>query len=77
MIAILIGVFCGIVNINQLTAALLYAVIQLLATPLIALSVKTHSNYFLSWTDILSGIAQSALMFLCSWMISYNLVYTL
>ena len=77
MIAILVGVFCGIVNFNQLMAPLLYVGIQLVASPLILMLLQPSRNFFLNSSDVLSGIMQSALMFVCSWMIGYNLVYTL
>ena len=77
ILAIFIGAFCGIVNMNQLLAVVLYAAIQLLVSPLILMSVGDHKNFFRQWSDVLGGIAGSVLMFVCSWMISYNLVYTL
>lgn len=76
MIAILIGIFCGIINVNQILAVVLYAAVQVLVSPLILLSTDYKSN-FVEKKDVLSGITGSILMFVCSWMISYNLVYTL
>lgn len=76
VVAILVGVFCGIINASQLYAIGLYLAIQLIVSPLILLSTNHKSN-FESKTDVLGGIAGSLLMFVCSWMISYNLVYTL
>lgn len=77
ILAIFIGAFCGIVNMNNLLAIVLYAAIQLSVSPLILISVGDHKNFFRGWSDVLKGIPGSVLMFVCSWMISYNLTYTL
>lgn len=76
IVAILIGIFCGIINISQISAVGLYALIQLIVSPLILFTTNS-SNNFVSKGDVFSGIAGALLMFVCSWMISYNLVYTL
>lgn len=34
-------------------------------------------TYFNSMAEIASGIAESIMMFVSSWLVSYNLVYTL
>jgi hypothetical protein len=55
----------------------LYAVLQIAVSPLILFTLGNSKKYFLNKSDAFTGIAGSVLMFVCSWMISYNLVYTL
>jgi hypothetical protein len=77
VLSIVIGLFCGIINLNQLFAVVLYAVLQVAVSPLILFTLGNSKKYFLNKSDAFTGIAGSVLMFVCSWMISYNLVYTL
>jgi hypothetical protein len=77
LLAILIGTVCGITNMNQILAPIAYVAFQLLATGLIAVTSGNYRRYFNNFGEIASGIPESVMMFICSWMLSYNLVYTL
>jgi hypothetical protein len=76
-IAILLGSISGILNLNQLIAPLIYFTIQLVVTPIITFKMKNYKDYFNNANELTSGITESILMFVCTWMITYNLVYTL
>lgn len=77
LLALLIGTICGIVNCNQILAPLAYIVLQLAATAAFALASGNYRRYFNNLTEMASGIPEGVMMFICSWMLSYNLVYTL
>lgn len=77
LLALLIGAVCGIINCNQIVAPIAYIVIQLAATLVFGLAIGNYRRCFNSLTEVAAGIPESLMMFICSWMLSYNLVYTL
>jgi hypothetical protein len=77
LLAILIGTVCGITNLNQILAPIAFVVMQFFATGLIAVFSGNYRRYFNSMGELASGIPETTMMFICSWMLSYNLVYTL
>lgn len=44
---------------------------------LVTLKIDNIANYFLKKSDLLSGIGSGVPVFLCCWIIIYNVVYTL
>jgi len=77
LLALLIGTVCGIINCNQIVAPIAYMAIQLAATAVFAFAIGNYRRHFNNLTEVMSGIPEALMMFICSWMISYNLVYTL
>ena len=77
MVSLLSGILAGLLNVNQLLGPLIYFLMHALITGLIVLKVKDTTQYFMKKTDVFSGIGSGVLIFLCAWMIVYNVVYTL
>jgi hypothetical protein len=77
LISLLSGILAGLLNVNQLLGPLVYFLMHALITGLIVLKVKDTTQYFMKKTDVFSGIGSGVLIFLCAWMIVYNVVYTL
>jgi hypothetical protein len=77
LVSLLSGILAGLLNINQLLGPLIYFLMHALITGLIVLKVKDTTQYFMKKADVFSGIGSGVLIFLCAWMIVYNVVYTL
>lgn len=77
MTAILAGSICGILNMNQILAPFFFVGLQLLLTLLVIIATKNYRNYFNNLSEVSAGIVETTMMFICSWMISYNLVHHL
>ncbi len=77
LISLLSGIVAGLLNVNQLLGPLIYFLMHALTTGLIVLKVKDTTQYFMKKSDVFSGIGSGVLIFLCAWMIVYNVVYTL
>jgi hypothetical protein len=77
LISLLSGILAGLLNVNQLLGPLVYFLMHALITALIVFKVKDTTQYFMKKTDVFSGIGSGVLIFLCAWMIVYNVVYTL
>lgn len=75
--SILAGVVAGLFNANLYSGIFAYLGFHLIMTLLIAGSLKKIENYFLKNTDLLGGLGSGVMVFLCGWIITYNLVYTL
>lgn len=71
------GIISGVLNLNQLEGPLIYLGIHLVMTLLIAISVGSLERVFVKKSDVFSGISGGALIFICSWMIVFNIVYVL
>lgn len=54
-----------------------YIVMHCIVTGLMVLKVKDTTQYFMKKADVFNGIGSGVLIFLCAWMIVYNVVYTL
>lgn len=54
-----------------------YILMHAIVTGLMVVKIKDSAQYFMKRTDVLSGIGSGVLIFLCAWMIVYNIVYTL
>jgi hypothetical protein len=50
---------------------------HLIITGLIIVKVKDVTKYFHKSSAIFGGIGSGVLIFICAWMIVYNVVYTL
>lgn len=77
LVSLLSGIIAGLFNVNQLLGPLIYFIMHALITGLIVVKVRDTTQYFLKKTDVFSGIGSGVLIFLCAWMIIYNVVYTL
>lgn len=77
LISLLSGILAGLLNVNQLLGPLVYFLMHAIITALIVFKVKDTTQYFMKKTDVFSGIGSGVLIFLCAWMIVYNVVYTL
>lgn len=75
--SILGGIISGILNLNQLEGPLMYFAFHLLMTLLIVLKVGSIDKIFVKKSDIFSGIGGGLLIFVCAWMIVFNVVYVL
>lgn len=54
-----------------------YIIMHALVTGLMVVKVKDTTQYFVKKADVFSGIGSGVLIFVCAWMIVYNIVYTL
>lgn len=75
--SILAGVISGILNLNQLQGPTLYFSFHLLMTFLVALSTESVEKVFIKKSDVFTGIGGGLLIFVCAWMIVFNIVYVL
>ena len=50
---------------------------HVIVTGLIAIKIGDVGQFFMKKSDIFSGIGSGVLIFICAWMIVYNVVYTL
>lgn len=62
---------------NQLLGPVVYIIMHTLITALIYFKVGDTGKYFMKKTDVFSGIGSGVLIFVCAWMIVYNVAYTL
>jgi hypothetical protein len=74
---LLSGIIAGLINVNQLFGPLVYLVMQLLITILIIAKVGDTAKFFNKKWDVFNGMGAGVLIFVCAWMIVYNVVYTL
>lgn len=77
LVSLLSGIIAGLLNVNQLLGPVIYFLMHVLITGLIAIKIQDTTQYFMKKTDVFSGIGSGVLIFLCAWMIVYNVVYTL
>lgn len=77
LVSLLSGIVAGLFNVNQLLGPIIYFLIHALTTGLIVVKVKDTTQFFMKKADVFSGIGSGVLIFLCAWMIVYNVVYTL
>ncbi len=71
------GIISGLLNVNQLLGPVVYIIMHIIITGLIAIKIGDTTQFFMKRMDIFSGIGSGVLIFLCAWMIVYNVVYTL
>ena len=50
---------------------------HVIITVLIIIKVGDTSQFFMKKADVFNGIGSGVLIFICAWMIIYNVVYTL
>ncbi len=77
LVSLLSGIIAGLLNVNQLIGPVVYFIMHILITGLIVVKVKDSTQFFMKKADIFSGIGSGVLIFICAWMIVYNVVYTL
>lgn len=77
MTSILAGAIAGIFNAGLYSGVFAYVGFHLIIILLIASSIGKVENYFLKSTDLLGGLSSGIMVFLCGWIITYNVVYTL
>jgi hypothetical protein len=77
LVSLLSGIISGLINVPQLLGVIVYVLMHTLITVLIVIKVGDTSKYFMKKSDVFSGIGSGVLIFLCAWMIVYNVVYTL
>jgi hypothetical protein len=75
--SILAGVSAGLFNANLYSGILTYIGFHLIIILMIAVNLKQLSSYFMKITDPLLGIATGVMVFICAWIITFNIVYTL
>lgn len=67
----------GLFNAGLYSGIFAYLGLHLIITLLIFVSAADVGSYFLKKTDLLGGLGSGIMVFLCGWIITYNLVYTL
>ena len=77
LISILAAVLAGLLNANLYGGIFAYLGLHLIMTLFIALKLNNIQKYFLKSSDLVSGLGSGVLVFLCIWIIVYNVVYTL
>lgn len=75
--SILAGVVAGLFNAGLYSGIFSYLLLHMLITLMISVTLRRVEDYFLKKTDLLDGLASGFMVFLCLWIITYNLVYTL
>lgn len=75
--SILAGAIAGLFNAGLYSGVFAYVAFHLIITLLIAGQLKKVENYFMKSTDMLGGLGSGVMVFLCGWIITYNVVYTL
>ena len=75
--SVLAGVIAGILNTNLYSGIFTYLFFHILMSALVSLKVDKINNYFLKKSDLLNGLGSGVLVFICCWIIIYNIVYTL
>lgn len=75
--SMLAGVVAGLFNAGLYSGIFAYLALHLIITLLIVGDLKNVESYFLKKTDLLGGLGSGVMVFLCGWIITYNLVYTL
>jgi hypothetical protein len=77
LVSLLSGIIAGLFNINQVLGPVVYLIMHVLMTGLMILKIGNVNKFFMKATDIFGGIGSGVLIFICAWMIVYNVVYTL
>jgi hypothetical protein len=75
--SILAGVVAGLFNAGLYSGIFAYVGLHLIIVLLIAGSLKKVDQYFIKSTDLLGGLGSGIMVFLCAWIITFNVVYTL
>lgn len=78
MTSILAGVIAGLFNANLYSGIFVYLALHLFVTLLVVGGLKGGiDEYFMKKTELLGGLGAGVMVFLCGWIITYNVVYTL
>ena len=77
LVSLLSGIISGLLNVPQLLGPIVYIFMHVMVTGLIVLKVGNIETFFLKKTDVFGGIGSGVLIYVCAWMIVYNIVYTL
>ena len=75
--SILAAVLAGILNANLYGGILSYLGLHFFIAAIMMIRLGDTKQYFLKPSDIVSGLGSGVLVFLCIWIIVYNVVYTL
>lgn len=75
--SILAAIIAGLLNTNLYGGVFVYVGFHLLVMIMIALKLRNIESYFMKSIELLNGFGSGALVFLCVWIIVYNVVYTL
>ena len=75
--SILAGIIAGLFNTNLYSGIFTYMCFHLIMTLLILGSIGNAKKYFLKKADVLSGLGSGVPVFMCAWIIVFNVVYTL
>ena len=75
--SILAGVLAGLFNTNLYSGIFTYLLLHLVMIGLVAGKLGSIDKYFLKKSDILGGLGSGIPVFMCAWMIIFNVVYTL
>ena len=75
--SILGGVLAGLFNVNLYGGILTYLGLHLIIILSIFGLLPNLDKYFMKKSEILAGLGGGILVFLCVWIITFNLVYTL
>ena len=75
--SILAGVLAGTFNANLYTGVFAYICLHLMITLMIVGRIGDVGKYFLKKSDVVNGLGSGVPVFMCAWMIIFNIVYTL
>jgi len=75
--SILAGIVAGLLNANLYSGILAYLGFHLIISLIIFGSLRDVESYFLKKVELFGGLASGVMVFLCGWIITFNLVYTL
>lgn len=75
--SILAGVLAGVFNANLYMGLIAYISLHLIITLMIVGGIGDVQKYFLKKIDIVSGLGSGIPVFMCAWIIIFNIVYTL
>jgi hypothetical protein len=71
------GVLAGLFNSNLYSGVAAYVGFHLLMALLIVVSVGEVERYLVKRVSLLGGMGSGILVFICMWIITFNIVYTL
>ena len=75
--SILAAVVAGLLNVNLYGGIIIYLGFHFAMMGLTSVKLGDLGRYFLKSSDIVMGLGSGVLVFLCVWIIVYNIVYTL
>jgi hypothetical protein len=76
--SILAGVIAGLFNAGLFSGIFIYLLLHVFVTGVVFVGLKgSVDEYFVRRSELLGGLGAGVMVFLCGWIITFNVVYTL